>query len=342
MKQQIRPKQQEEIKDNYFYQLKDNIFQRDFRVDYIFDKDNISVGEGDLILENTENPKFSRFGNKSLKLNINSDENITLNFNFNETKDFSDRIITLWFYIPNEYNVNGLQNVINQEALYLNDGYFSHWGEQNLNRKTGWNYFNMDLGSITDYNTLNLTNLKEVINGRIRLYPNINENFEIYIDSIVSWKAPNFPAIKISFDDWRESVTTNAFPAMVERGIRGCNYPYTDVIGTTETRNPEILLQMERAGWDICSHSKSHPRMSELSNEEIEFELKQSQKDLLDLGLKNGPQFYIAPYGDCAPYAIEYSKKIYKAYRRTGYSKKRRYLNRCRSLCDGMCTCRDL
>src|SRR5699024_3831385 len=120
---------------------------------------------------------------------------------------------------------------------------------------------------------------------------------DIYLNSLVSWDAIRIPTIRLEFDDNHPTVFENAFPAMSKRGIKGCTHVVTENIGITQGNHPSQLLKMHDVGWDVCSHSHTHPTLDELTNKEIEYELKQSQKELLNIGLRRGPQVFVAPQG---------------------------------------------
>ncbi len=69
---------------------------------------------------------------------------------------------------------------------------------------------------------------------------------------------PPHPLI-LTFDDANEDNYTNAFPIMQKYGFTGVLYVPYDYIGTPGYLTVDNIKEMAAAGWEVGSHSLSHP-----------------------------------------------------------------------------------
>src|SRR5690625_2216485 len=313
-----------DTKKDIYEELRGNIYQRNYRVDKLFKSDDGVVAAGDVTLTDVTDTVYLKNNTSSVKMTVNSPTNVRIDFPLSNPIDLYKRMFALYFYLPPESSKTPRQAKFSVLAVYLTtpEGLFIIYPESGNRRYPGWNSvignpFSAETSSVSE------ENLREVTNIRIHLNADsaITEPYDIYFDSLVSWDDIRKPTVLLEFDDAINSVYANAFPLMAERGMRGATHVITKNITTPDPSyiSNEGLLRMHDVGWDICSHSVNHQYISELTEEQQLFELEQSQKDLLSLGLRNGPQFYVAPYGDNTLYAVEQARKFYQNYRMTGY-----------------------
>jgi peptidoglycan/xylan/chitin deacetylase (PgdA/CDA1 family) len=104
----------------------------------------------------------------------------------------------------------------------------------------------------------------------------------------------------VTFDDAHRSVLELAAPAMSRLGVPGTVFVPTGYAGTerpmgwdgyhvwlgTEHEHELLCLGWEElrglresAGWEIGSHTRSHPRLSQIGDAEIEVELSESKRE---------------------------------------------------------------
>jgi len=76
----------------------------------------------------------------------------------------------------------------------------------------------------------------------------------------------NGAMLTYSFDDGHISNYTAAFPILKSYGQVGTVNIVSNwaVSGYLNRINPTQLLEMQGSGWEICSHSKTHPRFSKI------------------------------------------------------------------------------
>lgn len=109
--------------------------------------------------------------------------------------------------------------------------------------------------------------------------------------------------IALTFDDALLNTYEVAFPIMNKYRVRGTLFVptivFTDGKHVRSDRAPHMTMnqakELQEAGWEIGSHSHSHPRFDKLTLAEAEWELKESKANLKGWGFK--PKTFAFPYG---------------------------------------------
>ena len=140
------------------------------------------------------------------------------------------------------------------------------------------------------------------------------------------------PVVALTFDDAYRSVLTRAKPILDRYGMRASVYVPTDWIGRGEPmtwpgieqwlggpHEPELacmgwdeLRELAGAGWEIGSHTRSHPRLAEIDDEAKLADELEGSRQVLEDGM-GGPCVSIAyPYGS-------HDERVVAAAERAGY-----------------------
>lgn len=113
----------------------------------------------------------------------------------------------------------------------------------------------------------------------------------------------------ITFDDGYLSVYDRAFPILMEAEVSATVYVVTSQIGGTnlwdhglgdcieDMMTQEQIIELHKAGFEIGSHTLSHPHLPQLTDKELEREISDSKKHLEDM-LGNEVQSFAYPYGE--------------------------------------------
>lgn len=118
-------------------------------------------------------------------------------------------------------------------------------------------------------------------------------------------------AFVLTFDDGYEDNYTHAFPIAKKYGYNGTVFVVTEWIGGKGYLNQQQLLEMNLAGWQIESHTVTHPYLDSISPEQIKEELLIS-KEVLEELLGKPKVAFAYPYG-------VYDSSIIKLCREIGY-----------------------
>src|SRR5699024_7705382 len=93
------------------------------------------------------------------------------------------------------------------------------------------------------------------------------------------------PLVNFSFDDAAITDLTRFKPIFDAQGITGSICVITDRLNHPEHLSLEQLKKLKAEGWSVASHLKSHANLREISLEQAEEELRESQKILKKHGL---------------------------------------------------------
>ena len=118
-----------------------------------------------------------------------------------------------------------------------------------------------------------------------------------YFDQVRLMQFPPGPgAVTFMFDDGYKSTRTNAKPILDRYAFVGSSAVVSDLVGTAGYMTPHDLRDLQAAGWDIASHSATHPSMPSLSTMAAETEMQKSKTTLTALGLTIDT--FVWPQGD--------------------------------------------
>ena len=84
----------------------------------------------------------------------------------------------------------------------------------------------------------------------------------------------------INFDDGYKSVYNYAYPIMKKYGYKGILFIITDKIENDPTRmymNKDQISELIKEGWEVGSHTKTHPNLNSISIENITEEIADSK-----------------------------------------------------------------
>lgn len=100
--------------------------------------------------------------------------------------------------------------------------------------------------------------------------------------------------VALTFDAaWGSDKTLSIVNILKEAGLEATFF----LVGFWTEANADKVKQIQEAGFDIGTHSNTHPKMSTLSKTQIETELKTSMKLISDITGKT-VEFFRPPFGD--------------------------------------------
>jgi peptidoglycan/xylan/chitin deacetylase (PgdA/CDA1 family) len=154
-------------------------------------------------------------------------------------------------------------------------------------------------------NYLAMTKLKQLITS-----------FAIAIIVYLTCSSPVLAAGKVSFtfDDGYASVYDNALPILSKFNFPGTSYIITNDVGKSGTLTWNQISELQNTyGWEIGSHTVSHPELSKLTRSEISNEVYNSLEILLSHQLSVST--FATPYGDYNNNVLAEVMKYYGLHR---------------------------
>lgn len=105
------------------------------------------------------------------------------------------------------------------------------------------------------------------------------------------------PLIAVTFDDGFRSDIDLVYPEFKNRGVVGTSYIWTDRTDNyAGAMNVEDLIELKLNGWGVECHTRNHPRLNDLTDEEIHEQMQFVNQDFERFGLPL-PQHHALPYG---------------------------------------------
>jgi peptidoglycan/xylan/chitin deacetylase (PgdA/CDA1 family) len=115
-------------------------------------------------------------------------------------------------------------------------------------------------------------------------------SFNEFLGALEGKSSPPLKKFVLTFDDGYEGVYSTAFPVMQKYGFQGTVFLIAeDFAGQAPSAGrafpvvtADEVNQLLRAGWQIGSHTITHPKLSESSDEQVEYEVSDSKRILED------------------------------------------------------------
>lgn len=107
--------------------------------------------------------------------------------------------------------------------------------------------------------------------------------------------------VALTFDAaWGADKTEGILEILKENDIKATFF----LVGFWAKEYPEMVKKIDSAGMEIGTHTDTHPKMSTLSKEKMDIELKQSMEKIKNLTGKT-PKVFRPPFGDYSNEVIE-------------------------------------
>ena len=126
-------------------------------------------------------------------------------------------------------------------------------------------------------------------------------------------KGASIPLVTFVFDDGNDTDYLVGKKIFAEQGAVACSAITTDWINTRNHMTLAQIIALQGAGWEIMSHTVSHPNLRSLTPADVDNELSRSKKILEGLGLtiKN----IVYPFNKSNEIAREIASKYYRSGR---------------------------
>ena len=121
--------------------------------------------------------------------------------------------------------------------------------------------------------------------------------------------------VSINFDDGYESAYVNALPILDNAGLRSTQFIITRLVGHPGFITTDQLLAMQASGHEIGAHTRTHPHLPTLDDDQQRDEILGSFDDLAALGIH--PEFFAYPYGEYDSISVNFTRMDFLGARTT-------------------------
>lgn len=229
-------------------------------------------------------------GTQSIKITTTAggagymDKNVNYDLSKNNPSSFS-------FYLHS--SISTVQSVSILISSTTNFAKYFQWSININSIKNGWNYFSLLKENATNSNSESWSNT--MIKMRIRVNANPSKVAIVSLDNM-RINEEYMPAIALTFDDGNASVYNVAHEKMRKYNAKGTSYIVSDFIDTDNHLTIDQIQYLDRYGWTMGNHSKTHVNFTPLTVEQIEYEISQCRDVLSSIGVSNGDHLAF-PFG---------------------------------------------
>jgi len=119
--------------------------------------------------------------------------------------------------------------------------------------------------------------------------------------------------VTFAFDDGCVTTYTKAFPILRKYNYVGTVFVITGFVDKPGYLSQKELLELAEQGWEIGSHTVTHPNLTELSDDQIIAELRDSRAFLERLGVN--VYSFASPYGEYNERVLAIARQYYLCHR---------------------------
>lgn len=123
------------------------------------------------------------------------------------------------------------------------------------------------------------------------------------------------PLVTITFDDGWESIYSQGLPILEKYCIKSTQYILGDHFEDENYMSEKQVLSLQQHGHEIASHTMTHPNLTILGDDELDWELRESK---YTLSTRFGTIYDLAsPLGAYDERVLAVAKKYYRSHRNT-------------------------
>lgn len=126
----------------------------------------------------------------------------------------------------------------------------------------------------------------------------------------------NRAIVTLTYDEMNKNVYTYGYPLFTKYNMKGDLYLLSNQLGTAGMMTKDQLLAYKNFGFEIGSHTVTHPYLTQITSAQLDTELKDSQTALSSyFGIPINS--FASPYGEYNDDVVAAIKKYYKSHRTT-------------------------
>jgi len=222
--------------------------------------------------------------------------------------DLSQRHFSIWVYIHDVENLDSIWFGFSSIDGTWNHNYgASRYGTEYFDAN-GWFHVSLvrpDFGITGTPSWGNITRLRLQVKSKAGVQASVTfDDYRAHLDEYTG-------KVTLRFDDVPISHWTIGKKYMDKYGYRGVIAVVKNWVDQTGQMSLAQLKVLNDQGWDISSHGVTHTNLTSLTLNEVEEQLYESQKYLLDNGFIKGARFFCPPGHAVNQDIVQMVKKYY-------------------------------
>ncbi len=238
-------------------------------------------------------------GNQSLRISTNGDgsEVFTGKSEISPALNLTDRLLKLWIKVNSTVSLAELRVTMTGDDFQT---FTDYWIAGGMGASTGflvdneWNVITISPSQSSsigepDISRVNAIQIMVVDDGR---------PVSLWFNGLALVTENDRAIVTFAFDDGYDTDYTNVRPVLDRYDFSATSYVIASMIGDPGRLNIDQLKNLQLSGWDVASHSYSHPNLTAIAPSEIEDELARSQQFFTNNGFQKGAGHFAYPYGE--------------------------------------------
>lgn len=232
----------------------------------------------------TTNFKEGTQGLKLVAKNGNVYVTRDISYNFEKVKNFE---FDLYVYNSGTYNHTTIYFTSDKEW----SKYFNYTIEYTLD---GWNHIILKKSDMYNKGGEDWNNT--MIMFRVEVVSIDRKNTAVTVDNF-RYDVLGRAKVIFTFDDGTVGDSEIVEPILTANNQRAMSFVITSWLNNTNFMTMKDLKKLQDKGWDISSHTISHPDLTTLDNDNLSLELNNSYDWLVNNGFQKSASFIAYPYG---------------------------------------------
>lgn len=263
---------------------------RDLNSDGI--SDTLSLGRLSVVDSSAPHIYMPREGDFMYGIANDGDVDMSTIKTFTTPQDYSKHHFDFWVYIN---DVSAIGNGSLGITLIMGDGTtLATATVPYVEENNQWNHVTLSRAAFSNDTTIDwgaITTVKFAFNTIAA------DQYTVFLDGFKAFETFPFPMITFGFDDTDGSAYLLAKPYLETYGYKGAAFLKTLQISQSSYLWMSMIREMDTSGWDVSSHSHTHPNFANTNRSRANYELVVSQRQLEELGVTKGKRFFAYPSG---------------------------------------------
>ncbi len=270
------------------------------------------AGSAGIIMPDTIQYKDGKQGLKFVSINgseVQADK--TIDLNLKNVNNFA-----FWVYVDNASNLGYIRLILTSTGSAFSSYFYDSFGKYGYDSslRNGWNEIVFNKAAFKNGFGESWDNMNKI---RLDIAANPGKDVNVTVDNLRYNLTGSRAKLFIEFDDGWESTFTKAYPVLKSNNVNATVFIVPKYVGATNYMNFNQIKTLQSAGWDIGSHSFSHPDLTSMNDSRLSYELNASSDWLINNNFQKSSRYIAYPFGTYSTRTLDFVEKRYLLGRST-------------------------